>query len=438
MQPEIETKKPGHKLGFFMAVALVMGNMIGSGVFLLPASLAPFGWNAVAGWALTIMGAMALALVLARLTLARPDAEGPVGFVDEAFGQVPAFLIGWSYWVSIWTANVTIAVAAVSYLSVFAPGIGATPYVPALLAVGLVWAVTLINLQGARSAGLFQVVTTGLKLIPLIVVLFIIALVLGREGNAAIAPFPAEGLSLAAVNMAASMTLWALLGFESASVAAGKVENPQSNIPRATVLGTLLTGMLYLVICSGIALLLPANEVAGSDAPFEIFVARFWAPGPALLIALFAAISALGALNGWVLMQGEQPLAMAKRGLLPAWFGQTNASGTPVRALILSSALASVFVLVNSSRGMAELFTWMALLSTSATLWLYLACAGAALRLRVAMPVALLGAVYAVWTLWGAGWASVWSFALMASGLPLYWWARRSSQGSGAPQPASD
>ncbi|MGF7148778.1 APA family basic amino acid/polyamine antiporter [Sphingomonas zeicaulis] len=432
--PATATPQGERSLSLALCIALVMGNMIGSGVFLLPAALAPYGWNAVAGWALTIAGAIALAYTLAQLTVARPEADGPTGFVEIAFGKVPSFLIGWSYWVSIWTANVTLAVAAVSYLSAFAPEIGRTPYLPALLAITLVWAVTLINLGGARSAGLFQLGTTILKLVPLAVVLVIMGVLLATRGSAAVAPFPAEGFQAHAVTASAAFTLWALLGFESASVVAAKVENPQRNIPRATLIGTLLTGIIYLVICSGVALMLPADVVAGSDAPFQIFVARYWAAGPALLIALFAAISTMGTLNGWVLLQGEQPLAMARRGLLPAWFGKTRANGTPTRALLVSSVLASIFVLINSSRSMSDLFAYMALLSTSATLWLYLACAAAALKLRVAIPIAALGGVYALWTLYGAGiWVSGLSLLLMAAGLPLYGWARRSAA---AQQPA--
>src|SRR3546814_267761 len=133
-----------------MGVALVMGNMIGSGVFLLPASLAPFGWNAVAGWALTIAGALALAAVLARLTVALPEAGGPTGFVARAFGRIPSFMIGWAYWISVWTANVTLAVAAVSFLSIFAPALAAHM---AVATIALIWIVTAINWRGGRAAG---------------------------------------------------------------------------------------------------------------------------------------------------------------------------------------------------------------------------------------------------------------------------------------------
>ncbi len=420
------------KLGLWMCIALVMGNMIGSGVFLLPASLAPFGWNAVAGWIVTIAGAMALALVFARLTRAMPEAGGPSGFVAAAFGDVPAFLVAWSYWVSIWTAVVTIAVAAVSYASSLFPAIAASAERPALLGIGLVWAITLLNLRGARAAGGFQVATTVLKLLPLIVVIGIAALV-SLQGQATPPPWPSQGLSLDAVGASVALTLWALLGFESASVATGQARNPAVTVPRATLWGTALTGVVYLLVCSAISLLLPADVASTSPAPFATFLAIYWGPGPAALIAVFACVSCVGALNGWTLMQGEVPRAMAERGLLPHWLALTDGNGVPRRALLISSGVATLFVLMNASRGMQGLFEFLLLLSTSSTLWLYLACAAAALRIGVARPWALAGAAYALWALSSAeapmGGTTVkisaLSLALMVAGLPIYWWARQ-------------
>ena len=419
------SERPGRKLGLTMCIALVMGNMIGSGVFLLPASLAPFGWNGVAGWAITIAGALALAFVIARLTVAFPAASGPTGFVERAFGRVPSFMIGWAYWVSVWTANVTLAVAAVSFLSLFAPALGDHM---ALSTIALIWLVTAINWQGARAAGRFQIVTLAIKLIPLVTIVVLIPIAFGRGEPVAITPFPAEGLSLTAVSGSAILTLWALLGFESASVAADKVANPTVTIPRATIIGTLATGGLYLIVCSAIALMLPAAAVATSEAPFALFAETYWGHGPAVWIAAFAAVSALGALNGWTLIQAEQPARLAEQGLLPAWFAKTNRHGTPAAALLVSSAIATGCVILNNSKSTSEMFTFMAILSTSVTLWLYLACAAAALRLRVAIPVALAGLAYAIWTLWGAGiGVSAMSLILMVAGLPLYIWTRWSA-----------
>ena len=423
--PQAATEGPGRKLGLFAAIALVMGNMIGSGVFLLPASLAPFGWNAVIGWIVTIAGALVLAYLLTRLTRAMPAAGGPAGFVEAAFGEVPAFLIGWVYLVSIWTAVVTIAVAGVSYLSSMVPAVAAEASRPVLVALALLWAVTLLNLRGVRAAGNFQVVTLLLKLVPLVVVIVLATRVIAG-GEAELAPFEPEAIGLSAVNGAAALTLWALLGFECASVAAARVENPEINIPRATMWGTALTGAIYLVVCSAIALLLPPDLAAGSPAPFATFVERFWSAGPAALVAAFAVVSCVGALNGWVLLQGEMPRDMAARRLLPVWLATTDIHGTPRRALLASALIASLFLVMNGSRTMQGLFEFLLLLSTSASLWLYLACALAAWKMRVARVLALAGSLYALWTLWGAGIeASAWSLALMAAGLPLWWWARR-------------
>ena len=436
--PEQRPRRAG--LGFWMCLALVMGNMIGSGVFLLPASLAPYGWNAVAGWIVTIGGALVLGYLIVRLTRALPAAPDAVGLVRETFGAVAGFMIGWSYWVSVWTANVTLAVAAVSNFSAFAPGLAQIPYGPAACALALIWTLTLVSLRGARTAGGVQILTLVLKLVPLVVVMVIIALVLGRSGGAALAPWPDEGLSVGAVGASAALTLWALVGFESASIAGEKVDRPAIVIPRATMAGTAATGFLYLVVCSGIALMLPAEIAATSDAPFATFVERYWAREPGLLMAAFAGIAALGALNGWVLLQGQVPLAMARAGTLPAWIGKTDTRDTPVRALIVASLVASVLLLANSSRTMGSLFTFMALLSTSATLWLYLAIAVAALRQRLAVPAAFVGVAYVLWAMWGAGvTASLLSLALMISGLPFFLWARRSA-GRSAPsqQPPED
>jgi APA family basic amino acid/polyamine antiporter len=419
-----KTEKPGQKLGFFMSVALVMGNMIGSGVFLLPQSLAPFGWNAIAGWVVTIAGALCLAHVLAKLTASHAGAIGPAELVERSFGPLAGFLIGFAFWVSVWTGCVTIAVGATSYMSSFLPVLGEHP---SLTALGVIWTMTAVNLLGVRSAGSFQVITTLLKLTPLIVVAILIGLIFGRDGMSALAPYPAEGLSLPSVNTAAAMTLWAMIGFEAACAASHKIDNPQRNVPRATFYGALLSGIIYLIVCSGITLMLPADKVAASPAPFELFVSTFWSPGPASLVAAFAAISAIGAVNGWTLVQAEVPLEMAKRQMMPQWFARTTANGVPINGLLSATVLGSLLVLANSSQSMAGLFTFMALVTTSVTLWLYLACAAVALKRKIAVPFALIGLVFGVWSLWGAGVdASGLSIVLMLAGLPLYWWTRRS------------
>jgi len=414
------------KLGLWMCVALVVGNTIGSGIFLLPAALAPFGLNSLLAWLATSFGAVMLACVFSGLGNAFPDEEGSYGYVRQAFGDLAAFVVAWGYWIAIWVGNAAIATGSISYLANLVPAL-ANPTAAALTTVAVVWLLTAVNLLGVRAAGGLQVVTTVLKLLPLLAIAGIgVALFFAGDPRLDLQAASAVPISASGVTAAAALTLWALLGFECASLAAARVRDPEVNVPRATLIGTGLTGLLYLLVCSAIAMLLPQAVASTSPAPFATFVERYWSAGPAALVAVFAIISCVGALNGWILIQGELMRSMAAKRMLPAWFGATDETGTPRRALLISAAVASVLALLNASRTLQGLFEFLLLLSTSATLWFYLACALSALRLDVARPAALLGAVYAVGTLWGAGIAaSGLSLVLMVAGLPLYWWARR-------------
>jgi APA family basic amino acid/polyamine antiporter len=428
--------------GFWLCLVLVIGNCIGSGIFLLPAQLAPFGWNAVFGWAFTIAGALCLAFVFARLTAAMPLAGGPYAFVQEAFGPIPAFAVAWSYWIAIWVGNAAIAVAAISYLSIFVPALASTAGLGALATAALLWTMTAINCASVRAVGGVQLVTTIVKLIPLIAVIVIAVLVLGEGRQVVEVPLRTDDISFAGITAAAALTLWAMLGLEAAAVGADKARDPARNVPRATMLGILIVGIIYLATSMPVALLMPPEQAAASNAPFADFVALYWSPGLASLIALFAAVSAIGALNGWVLLQGEMALSMARQGVFPRWFDKVSRGGIAVRAQILSSALASILIAANYSRSVGGLFAFMALVSTAAALVLYLACALAALRLQQtgkmtgsagAALIAALAALYATWTLHGAGYeATAWGAGLLAAGIPVYFLMRRANRSSPA------
>jgi len=422
-----------------MCTALVVGNMIGSGVFLLPASLAPFGWNAVFGWCVTIAGGMCLAIVFARLARHFPSSGGPYAYTREAFGPAPAFFVAWSYWICLWVGNAAIATAAMSYLSVLFPVLAQVQGLHALVTIGLIWTLTLVTCRGAGLAGWVQVVTTVLKLVPLLVVIGVAAVVLMQQGGAAILPLTPGEIRLDSVTAAATLTLWALLGLESATVPAEKVIRPERTIPRATLAGTAFTGVIYLFVCSAIILMTPAATLAASNAPFSDFIALHLGADAGVYISIFAVISALGALNGWILIQGELPYAMARDRVFPAWFAKATPSGIPVRAHIVSSSLLTVVVMMNYTKSMSELFTFVILLSTTACLVMYLMTALAALFLQVRkrLPgsaaftiVAIAALLYAAWTIWGAGAeAMLWGLALLAAGAPVYLFVRLSTKG---------
>ena len=431
-----ETPQPRRAFGFWVCLALVIGNVVGSGVYLLPAALAPLGWNALFGWIATIGGCLCLAFVFACLARSFPAAGGPYAYTLAAFGDGAGFAVAWGFWISVLAANAAIAIAAVSYLSIYAPGFGALSGAPAAAAIGFVWLLTLINCVSLRGAGRLQVVTTLIKLLPLAAAIVISSAVVAGDGGGSLAPFEPGEISLGAINAAAALTVWAMIGFESATVPAEDVRNAERVIPRATIAGTLIAGILYLLACTGIALLLPPEQAAASDAPFADFIGVYLGRGAALLVALFAAISALGALNGWVLIQGQLPLAMARRGAFPRWFATVSAAGTPVRAQLVSSALVTVLIVSNYQRTMGALFVFMALVSSAIALFVYLACAASLLRMQrdgrierrpMATLAAATGILFSLWAIYGAGAeAAGWSAALMASAVPVYLLMRRS------------
>lgn len=406
--------------GLWTATALVVGGMIGSGVFLVPSALAPFGWTGAVAWVVGSAGALAIGWTLSRLAATMPEVSGAIAVTAAVIGPLPGVLVGWSYWVAVWSANAAIAIAAASYLAAIYPPIASTPLTGALVAVALIWALTVLNLAGARRAGEFQVVTTVLKLLPLLAVVAI-AVGIGRVLPVTLPPLPPPHDLFTGLASAVTLTLFALVGFEAAGVAANRVRDPARTVLRATMIGTAVTGLLYLIVCSAIVLMLPPQAVAASPAPFALFVATFWGQTAAFGVALFAAIAAIGALNGWVLIQGELPLGMARAGLLPPWFARTSVRDVPVRVLLLSSALASALVLFNASRSLGGMFTAAMLLSTCATLWLYVAILVAALARRVAVVTATAGLVFTAVAFWGAGAeASGLSIVLMLTALPVY------------------
>jgi APA family basic amino acid/polyamine antiporter len=432
------------QLGFWMCLALVIGTFIGSGIFLLPAQLAPFGWNATIGWIVTISGALGLAYLFGQLARTLPYAGGPYAYVGEAFGPLPAFVVAWSYWVSLWAGNAAIAIAAVSYLSLLIPALAG---VAAFAAIAILWALTLLNCVSVQAGGRFQMLTVAIKLVPLLVVIVIAAYVVGSDQPTAAPPFDSAQISLSSVNAAAALTLWALLGFEAASIASRNVKDPARNVPRATVIGTLVVGVLYLLVATPVTMFLPQSEVAGSNAPFALFVSHYWSPTFGSLIAVFAAVSAMGALNGLILIQGELPLAMARDGTFPRWFATTAENGVAVRAQLLSTGLATLLVAANFSRSTSALFAFMALLSTAAALILYLSCALAAGRLQlsgrlkgpwIVLPIVVFASIYALWTLYGAGTEPIaWGALLLIIGIPVYFGMRLNSLWSSPAQAAA-
>jgi len=427
-----DTTPHRRKLGVFTATALVVGNMVGSGIFLLPAALAAFGGVSILGWLVTTGGAVMLALVFARLSRILPRAGGPYAYSREGLGEFSAFLVAWGYWISIWVTNAAIAVAMVSYLSIFWPALASNAALAATVAIAAIWILTWVNGIGVHLAGRVQVITTLLKLAPLVAIAGLGLFFLEPEH---FTPFNRTGQSMAsAINATAALTLWAFLGLESATIPAEEIIDPQRTIPRATVFGTIIAAAVYILGSVAVMGIIPPETLVASNAPFADAATLMGGSWAGYATAACAAIACFGALNGWILMQGQLPLAAARDGVFPAVFGRVSANGTPVLGIVVSSILATILIFVDYQDRLAKQFEFMILLATLTCLVPYVASAASALiiilapRARVSVTTPVAGAViacgaflYSLWAIVGlASEAIVWGVVLLAVGVPFY------------------
>ncbi len=417
----------GKPLGLWMATALVVGSMIGSGVFMLPAALAPYGAASLTGWAIALCGALLLAATFAKLAVHWPCTGGPYAYVRRSFGDAAGFGIAWSYWISIWSGMAAIAVAFAGSVGAIFPALTATPVRAAACALVALWTCTFVNLAGLREAGRFQVLLTALKLVPLL--LFgLVALWFVDAGH--YVPFNPSGKTLPQVaQVTVILTMWALCGLEVATVPAGAIRDPERTIPRATLLGTLLAGIATILACTVVIGLVPTEVLQDSGAPMADAASRIWGPGAAIGIAALAAVSTFGAINGWMMVCGQVSLAAAGDGLFPRRFARLDRNGTPAFGILVGSALATLLVIASYSRSLVALFTFILLISTSAILLPYAASSAAWLRSgsrNGGRAVALLALLYSLYALSGAGAEALgWGAVLLLTGAPVYLWMKR-------------
>jgi APA family basic amino acid/polyamine antiporter len=432
-------------IGTWTCASLVAGNMIGSGIFLLPAALAAYGSVSFVGWLLTSGGALLLALLFSGLCRAMPAAGGPYAYTRAGLGDFAGFLVAWGYWISLICGNAAIAVAMVGYLGVFFGGLQGHALAPALVALAALWLLTAVNLAGVRSAGRMQIMTTLLKLLPLVAII-VVGLFAFDAAN--LGPFNASGEpTLNAVSATAALTLWAFLGLEAATVPADDVRDPAKTIPRATVAGTVTVAVIYILATLAVMGLVSHEQLAVSEAPFADAAERLWGPTGAWLVAAGATVSCFGALNGWILLTGQVPMAAARDRLFPAHFARRSARGVPAVGLVVSSVFATVLILMNYTRGLVGLFTFAILLSTLTALVPYAFSAVARLRLlsladgrasRAALFVAAAAFVYSFWAIAGAGEDVVYlGFMLLLAGLPVYAWLTRGRRAEDAAESSS-
>ncbi len=424
-------KSRKQQVGLITATSLVVGNMIGAGIYVLPAALAGYGSISILAWVLTALGSIILARVFGNFSkIIANKSGGPYVYTKAGLGDFSAFLVAWGYWISIWVANAAIAVAVVSALSFFIPVLESNPVYSVLTGLALIWFFTWVNSRGVKTSGRIQVITTLFKILPLLGFVVLGAFYFD-PGN-----FPEFNLTgesdLKTVAAVATLTLYAFLGIECATIPSENIKDPERTVPRATMLGTILTTLIYVSATVVLFGLVPVEALKSSPSPFAEASNIAGGAYSGYIVAAGAAVAGLGALNGWILISGQIPMAAARDKLFPRIFKVENKREVPSIGIVIGSLLASLVMLMNYSESLVEQFELMILLSTLTALVPYLFTAASyglvLIETRLGLPgfarnmvLAGLGFAYSLWTIYGSGNETVfYGFLLLLAGMPFY------------------
>lgn len=393
-------------------IAIVVGNMVGTGIFLLPSSLAAFGTISIVSWAFTAVGAMLMALTFTRLNKRYPKTGGAYAYCREAFGDLAGFIIALIYWLSNVVSVAGIAIASVGYLGFVFPGLNAS--LPGynetgtlVLELGLIWIFTLVNIMGIHFAGVVQLFLTIIKTTPLIL---IILFGMGHIHLPNLMNFSPSGMSyFSAISNAAAITFWAFVGLEAATVPAENTMGPK-DIYHATIWGTLISSAVYISSTIVLMGMIPVSALQNSQFPFAEAGAMIFGPFGALLIAIFACISGIGAMNVCILLQGQIIFAAARDNIFPHFFAKLSKKDVPVRGQLVSSLVGSLLLIVTMQPSLLKQFSFVALLSALLSLVVYLVSMFAEIKfvmkdkektkhifIRSSTIVAVLAAAYSLW-----------------------------------------
>jgi basic amino acid/polyamine antiporter, APA family len=426
---------PARKLGLPSATALVIGSIIGTGVFTMPAVMAGAGTSSIGTLVAISIGAILLGLMFGQLTKRVPHNEGGLyAYARHEFGDFAGYLTAWCYWITCWAGNAAIVSSWVLYVEELFGIDDPSAWVNFGIALTGLWIPAFINLVGIRQMAFFQNLTVVLKFLPLLAV--------GTMGwffvkSANFGPFNASGGGLYdAVNMAAGVALFSFIGVECASIAAGRVKDPRRNVGRASVIGTAASALLYVAVTAAVMGLVPHEELVDDGAPFvAAFDAMFDGGWIGKLVALTAVISGIGALNGWTMVTAEMPYAAAKDGLFLEQFAKTTKQGVPWFGIIVSTAVASALMgwSYSGETGL-KVFTYLVYLSVVTVAIPYFISACAQLTYLVSrrravhawalvrdLGITVIGASFSLWVTFASGYQSVYqAMLLLLLGLPLY------------------
>ena len=416
-------------IGFWKGWSIAVGCAIGSGIFMMPTMLAPYGLLGFGGWLVAGAGSILVALTMARLVKRIPKTGGPYVYVNEGLGKFSGFIIAWTYWVACVSAIAGISIAFVGYLGFFLPQIANSQINALLASLLLIWIIVFLNIRSLENSSKFQLISTLLKLLPLIFIILLGASNFNVNNLPELNPSNLHPISLIAT--VTTLVMWSFIGIETATVPADNVINPQETIPKVLIASVITILVLYILVSIAIAALVPASELLDSSAPFALAASKILGVTGGTIVSLGALISTLGSLNANTLTAGNLSLAAARDGLLPSKFVILSKNGTPIFTYLLTGAFVSILLILNYTKGVVNAFVFMAMLSTLSTLLAYAFCAIAEFKFSRAdkknlqrnnsLLISCGTFLYAFFAIWGAGIEMIiYSIILILIGTPIY------------------
>lgn len=384
-----------HTLGWGLAALVVAGNMIGSGLYLLPVTLASTGSSSLIGWLVAAVGAGVLALVFGALGRLIPEADGLSGFAEKGLGRFFGFQVALAFWTACLVGNVAVAVAATGYLAFFWPALK-DPVAATFCNLGIIWLATLAYMAGAKTASWFAAAALVVGLIPIVIA--VAAGVAAFDPQLFAASWSPSGEPLTATVPAALVVIfWAYLGVESAAALSSKVRDPARNLGRASLAGVALATVVYVAATVSVFGVIPLQALTQSTSPYADLAGRVFGASIAGLVAICAVAKTMGTVGGWVMMAGETARAAARQGYLPKGFAEGDR--TPIINPLLGAAIMSIVTILSGQPTLGGQFGMLVGVTSVLTLCIYAVCSASLFRLArrsQARVLALVGLAFAV------------------------------------------
>lgn len=432
LEKDVKLKR---ELGLGAATAIVVGNIIGSGIFMAPSSFARVTnpKTALTAWLITAIGSLLIALSFANLGSKIPKTGGPIVYTRMAFGDFAGFLIAWSFWIGSWVGNAAIITAFMSYFTYFFPT-ASNPLIAFLVSSLVLWGLTAINIFGVKYVGKLGIISTILKIGILLAFIVIATITFNPAYLNTVSSSNVSGFST--LPAAIAIALWSFIGLESATVTGGEIKDPEKNIRKSTIYGLIIASIIYIIMSVVAMGAMTQEDLANSQAPLaDIINAATGDTWGGTFIAIGALISTLGATSGWLLTTARCAVGAAEDGLFPSIMKRINPKvNTPVVSLVISGICTNLLLVMNYVGTLQSAFDFMILLSTLSFLPAYSFCTTAEIVLFFKGNgrfnffsflknsfFSLLAFIYSIYAIYGTGAECVmYGFILMLIGIPIY------------------